>query len=130
MKDTSGKKKKKEEDETVNDAVEEVNNTKIENGTAEGKKKKEESASSKKKSESKKTEKVNKTVKKKWTRIIEPVDSSDDSNEDHLPVCHFKNFNTKNNKMIFLKLIFIQKVCFIISVCKFFLYLQMMVTVT
>ncbi|XP_018339725.1 PREDICTED: DNA ligase 1 isoform X1 [Trachymyrmex septentrionalis] len=82
LKDTPGKKKKKEEAENIND-VEKKNNH-IENSIAEEKNKKEESTFSTKKSKFNETEKVKKSVKKKWSKIVQLVDSSDD--ETHLPL--------------------------------------------
>ncbi|KAG5310023.1 DNLI1 ligase, partial [Acromyrmex insinuator] len=82
LKDTPGKKKKKEEAENIND-VEEKNNH-IENGITEEKNKKEESTFSTKKSKSNEVEKVKKSAKKKWSKIVQLVDSSDD--ETHLPL--------------------------------------------
>ncbi|KAG5328951.1 DNLI1 ligase, partial [Acromyrmex heyeri] len=83
LKDTPGKKKKKEEAENIND-VEEKNNH-IENGITEEKNKKEESTFSTKKSKSNEVEKVKKSAKKKWSKIVQLVDSSDDETHLSLP---------------------------------------------
>ncbi|XP_018395103.1 PREDICTED: DNA ligase 1 isoform X1 [Cyphomyrmex costatus] len=85
LKDTPGEKKKKqEENENINDIEEKVKNNHTENSIVEEKNETKKSASSKKKSKSNETEKVKKTVKKKWTKIVQLIDSSDD--ETHLPL--------------------------------------------
>ncbi|XP_018057253.1 PREDICTED: DNA ligase 1 isoform X2 [Atta colombica] len=80
LKDISGKKKKKEEAE--NNAEK---NNHIENSIAEEKNKKEESTFSTKKSKFNEIEKVKKSVKKKWSKIVQLVDSSDDETHLSLP---------------------------------------------
>jgi len=120
LKDSSSVKKKKEKDATLSE-VETARN--IENGTIKSKTEKKKSMPLEIKSVFEETEKT-KNVKKKRSRIIRIVDSSDD--EDHLPVSldFIYNFFREIFKYIFkfinfIKLCFkvknLKKLCFIVT---------------